>query len=334
MERGPTRDLHVGDPVQVRSAAEIIATLDENGEYESLPFMPEMLQYCGEVMSVYKVAHKLCDTITGGGMRRMANAVHLTGARCDGSDHDGCQASCLLFWKTAWLRQPDIPPSVVPDDSPSPAAQAMLHRMTRAERNDGTDRYRCQATEMLRAAPDTLPVRDVRQFVDDVRTGNASIGGTVIAFVVAVYNRLQDVSKRRLPPWLVFHQGRRWGDLEGRPGPTPTGASGLQPGDMVRIKSRDEVAATLDTNRRNRGMGFDAETARHCGKTARVLRRVSHIIDEREGRMITMREPCIVLEDVICDGALTSNCPRAITPYWREIWLEPIETPVLGDHSR
>jgi hypothetical protein len=323
MGTGSTWEPRVGDVVRVRSARDIIATLDQAGEYEALPFMPEMLRYCGEVMTVYKVAHKLCDTISGTGMRRMEHAVHLTGARCDGSAHGGCQAACMLYWKTAWL-DPDVTGAVAidPADEVDVAGTQMLHRMTRAEGGDEPVRYRCQATEMLRAAPEPLPVRAVGQFVADVRTGNTSVGWAVRAFVVALFNRVQDVAKHRLPPRLLLHGGRRWGDLEGRPGPTPTARSGLEPGETVRIKSRDEIAETLDVNRRNRGMGFDAETARHCGKTARVLRRVEHIIDEKDGRMITMREPCIVLDDVICEGALTSNCPRAITPYFREIWLE------------
>ena len=37
-----------------------------------------------------------------------------------------------------------------------------------------------------------------------------------------------------------------------------------------------------------------------------------------------MRSPCIVLEDIVCEGAFNASCPRAITPYWREIWLEKV----------
>ena len=55
--------LRVGDVVEVRSAAEILATLDERGELDGLPFMPEMLRFCGRRLTVHKVAHKLCDTI-------------------------------------------------------------------------------------------------------------------------------------------------------------------------------------------------------------------------------------------------------------------------------
>jgi hypothetical protein len=82
-------NLRVGELVEVRSEPEILATLDENGELESLPFMPEMLQFCGQRFRVDKLALKLCDTIDWTGMYRMRHAVHLQGVRCDGQAHAG-----------------------------------------------------------------------------------------------------------------------------------------------------------------------------------------------------------------------------------------------------
>ena len=72
-------------------------------------------------------------------------------------------------------------------------------------------------------------------------------------------------------------------------------------------------------------MGFEEEMARSCGRTARVLRRVDRCIDEKTGRMLTMKNPCIVLDGVICEGAYHANCPREFLPFWREIWLERVE---------
>ena len=97
-------NLRVGEVVEVRSEAEILSTLDANGRLEGLPFMPEMLKYCGQRFQVYKSAHKTCDTIQPVGMRRLKDAVHLEGLRCDGEFHGGCQYGCLLFWKEAWLK--------------------------------------------------------------------------------------------------------------------------------------------------------------------------------------------------------------------------------------
>jgi hypothetical protein len=98
--------LRVGELVKVRSDVEILATLDERAELESLPFMPEMLQFCGWRFRVDKLTVKLCDTMGSTGMYRMRNAVHLEGVRCDGQAHGGgCQAGCLVYWKEAWLRR-------------------------------------------------------------------------------------------------------------------------------------------------------------------------------------------------------------------------------------
>src|ERR1700752_2160844 len=102
MDRKQT--LSVGDWVEARSKEEILRTLDRNGQLEGMPFMPEMLAFCGKQFPVYKRAHKTCDTVVlGRGRRVEGGAVHLE-TRCDGQAHGGCQASCLLFWKEAWLK--------------------------------------------------------------------------------------------------------------------------------------------------------------------------------------------------------------------------------------
>jgi hypothetical protein len=322
--------LRAGDVVEVRPLSEILATLDSNGELENLPFMPEMVAMCGRRFIVDKVATKTCDTITRSGMRRMDRAVHLRDVRCDGSAHGGCQAACLIYWKNAWLRRIDGPVDIAAGSVPASVAQppeVLAAATRRAPGPDGEPRYRCQATELPRAAPVQLPHRDLRQYVADVRSGNVTAWWSLRAFAVGVYNRLQTRLERALPAKYKRFAGRRWGTARGTPGPTPTARLDLQPGEVVRVRSRAEIAATLDDRLLNRGMGFDAEMGRFCGRTATVSRRVDHIIDEATGRMLTMKSPCVVLEGVICEGAYNASCPRGITPYWREIWLERIESP-------
>jgi hypothetical protein len=321
--------LRAGDRVEVRSAAEILATLDDRGEYESLPFMPEMLQFCGQQFTVDKVAHKLCDTIGNTGFRRMDNAVHLAGVRCDGQAHGGCQAQCLIYWKTAWLKPVSRAASAPPPAEPGPAPARMLPLLTIASRGepapDGAETYRCQATELLRAAPHVLPARDIRQYVQDVRAGNVGALWSLRAFLVAMFNRVQDLSRQRLPRWLRFRGGRRWGFLKGTATKTPTARTDLRPGELVRVKPKREILKTLNADLHNRGMGFDVEMTRFCGRTARVSHRVDRIIDEKTGRMLHMRHPCIVLEGIVCEGAYSVNCPLSIHAYWRELWLERVE---------
>lgn len=330
--REPARlDLRVGDRVEVRSEAEIFATLDERGELDSLPFMPEMLPYCGKVLTVEKVAHKVCDTITRGGLRRMERAVHLTGVRCDGSAHGGCQNACLMYWKEDWLKRVDDSAPARPAET-EPGPRPLLPLLETASRKepgpDGEERFACQATELNRATPQQIPVTNLGQYVDDVRSGNASLVWVIRAFLVGVFNRLQDRSKRILPRRLWFRGGRRWRFLAGRAvGRTPTAELGLQPGDRVRIKPRDAILDTLNADLLNRGMGFDEEMSRFCGREARVERRVQQVIDEKTGRMVHMRNPCIVLENLVCEGAYNSNCPRAWICFWREVWLERVDEP-------
>lgn len=324
----PDVRFRVGQLVEVLSAEEIMATLDEKGELDSLPFMPEMLQYCGKQLRVGKIAGKVCDTMTRSGMRKMENAVHLLGVRCDGSEHGGCQASCLIYWKNAWIRPVTGAQDVsLPSDADAEHKVFIELKSIAVRKNDeGEDIYRCQATEILRAAPRVLPLREMDQYVEDLRSGNAGFWSVLRAFMVGMFNRYQHVT-RNLPRWMKFRGGLAWGFIKGSDGRTPTAETGLQVGELVRVKSKEEIMKTLNKDLLNRGLGFDAEMSRFCGKTARVLRRVDTIVDENNGRMLHMKYPCIVLEGVVCEGVYSANCPRAITSYWREIWLERVDEP-------
>ena len=107
-------------------------------------------------------------------------------------------------------------------------------------------------------------------------------------------------------------------------GRTPTEELHLQPGELVRIKSKEEILATVNADLLNRGMGFDEEMSRYCGQLARVQARVDKCINESTGEMLTMKYPCIVLENNICAGVFNVSCPREFIPFWREIWLERV----------
>ncbi|MEU3167774.1 hypothetical protein [Streptosporangium sp. NPDC006930] len=330
-------NLRVGETVEVLGEAEIMATLDEKGELDQLPFMPEMLAFCGRRLTVHKVAHKLCDTIGGSGMRRMERAVHLTGARCDGQAHGGCQTACQFYWKEAWLKRvdPDSPASPAPvSTGENGLAEGrpllpILRAATRKEPGpDGEERFSCQATELLRAAPTCLPFKDVRQYVTDVRSGNVGVPWMLRSFLVGLFNRFQQVAKRILPRWMWIKGGMRWGFVRGEAGPTtPTLSLDLRPGELVRVKSKEEILKTLNDDLLNRGMGFEEEMSRYCGHVARVSARVEKCLDEKTGRMLRMKNPCIILDDVICAGAYNVSCPREFVPFWREIWLERVEEP-------
>jgi hypothetical protein len=323
-----SRPLRTGDVVLVRSAEEILATLDENARLDGLPFMPEMLPFCGKRVVVYRRADKVCDSIHGGGMRRMYGTVHLTDARCDGSAHGGCEASCLMHWKEDWLEP------IRPEGRRSPTTRrprraggsatpdlARLSAVTCTVGADGSPVYSCQATAMT-AASERMSDFNLRQYVRDVRSGNATARHVVSTVTREAFNHYQRWSRRHLPPWLLLRGGVALDDLPGTLTQTPQGDLHLHAGDRVRVKSRDEIAATLDADQKTRGLRFFGQMLEDCGDEARVQARVSRLIDERTGRMLELRNDCIILEGKVCHYRL---CPRAAYKLWREAWLTRID---------
>jgi hypothetical protein len=319
-------NLRIGELVEVRSEREILATLDEHGRLDALPFMPEMRQFCGRRFRVYRRAIKACDTIGNRGMFRMEHAVHLEGVRCDGQAHGGCQASCLVYWKEAWLKRVDVDGQAPAGGEPG-AAAATVATLTQATRVD-EETFSCQATEMPRAAPVHIAGWDLRQYARDVRAGNARPLPMLRGLLILAFNKLQSLNRRFLPRVPLINGGRSYPFLEGMvEGKTPKQVLDLQPGELVEVKSKEELLRTLDKSNYNRGLRFDVEMLRYCGQQARVLRRVSQIIDEKTGRMVRIPGDCIILEGVVCTADYHQFCPRSIYPYWREIWLRRVGEP-------
>lgn len=344
-----TRRLRAGDWVEVRSKEEILRTLDGNGRLDGMPFMPEMLAFCGNKFQVHKRAHKTCDTIFPIRGRRVDLAVHLE-TRCDGSGHGGCQAGCLIFWKEAWLKpirgnsserassRAEAEPAGV---GAAPAAACseseVWARAHVPDPNGGTPEYVCQATQLPYATRD-LAWWDIRQYVEDYSSGNVGLRRILNGLVYSIYYNLSQagVGLGRPMRWFydTFHQLWR-GTLFPRKGgtlpkgqPTPTGALDLQSGELVRVKSHEEILRTLNIDNKNRGMFWDAEMVPYCAGTYRVLKRVTRIINDKTGRMEDLKNPCIILDTVVCQGRYSECrmfCPRSIYPYWREIWLERVE---------
>jgi hypothetical protein len=318
-------DLKIGELVEVRSPSEILAGLDERGRLDALPFMPEMLQFAGKQFRVSKRAFKTCDQVKNSGMYRMERTVHLEGLRCDGSAHGGCQAGCLIFWKEGWLKRAG-------DDGQEPApaaAVATLETLQRETRPPGAgpdeEIFSCQNTAIPEAAPTHIPGWDVRQYIEDVTSGNAPVRQVVRGLAIHVFNKLQWANRKFLPRLPLINGGRSYPHIEGRvQGRTPKETLDLQPGELVEVKSKEEIFATLDQTGHNRGLRFDIEMLRYCGKQARVQRRVNRLIDEKTGKMVHIKGDCIVLDGVICAADYHQSCPRGIEEYWREIWLKRV----------
>lgn len=294
-----------GDWVEVRPIAEILATLDAQGTYEGLPFMPEMVPYCGHQFRVYRRAEKIFldrrDAVA-----RLTNTVFLEGVRCSGQSHGGCQMGCLAFWKEAWLQ----PAAAAKATNASPVASPSID--TKHLPTMKGDKFYCQATELFNCAT-RLPWWDVRQYVRDFRARKMTVGEWTGMMTLLVRNKLRRAVGLK-----------ECGMVKGPLSKTPRISLGLRPGELVRVKSREEIEATLDTTGRNRGLGFAPEMVHFCNGTYRVLRRMDHIILEWSGEMHQITDT-VVLDGVTCNGMSRRCCPRNCHHLWREAWLQRLE---------
>lgn len=310
-----------GEWVEVRSAEEILGTLDDTSTLDALPFMPEMLAYCGMRFPVTHEADKILDMIDKSGhrMRRMRRAAFLDDLRCDGSAHDGCQQGCKIIWKTAWLRRVESgePGSGDAAEATEAARRQLLATTRRPDDAGGEDPpFRCQATELLRAS-EPMHAWDPRPELRSLTAGNVRLGDFVLVLLVRAFNFAQKLrGGAAFPAFEASCRGR-----------TPEESLELRPGEWVEVKSLDEIATTLDAEGRNRGMRYDREMVRFCGGRYRVRSRVDRLIDERTGNMLTLRNSCIILEGVEATGEFLRLNPQREYPYWREIWLRRIDAP-------
>jgi hypothetical protein len=303
-----------GEWVKVRSLAEISATLDGEGRLDGLPFMLEMLRHCGQRHRVFRRIEKIHYYFgpVAPHLRRLRDAVLLEELRCDGTGHGGCQAGCQFIWKEAWL---------VPSDSAhnadivtqEAASASWLGKYTQMSSPDGEVRYACQMTE-LPGATTRLSWNDPRNYWRDLCSGNVRLNPLITAVALALFNVVQRKSGGAVAPYRE-PTDRKTSPLE---------VLDLQPGEIVRVKTKSEIEQTLNSGSKNRGLWFDREMHRFCGGEFRVATVVRKIVDEASGKMLTMNNPCIILEGVAATGEYLGLCPQNELIYWREAWLERV----------
>jgi len=298
-----------GEWVRVRPFPEIAATLDENGFLDALPFMPEMLPYCGRHFRVFRRIDKIHDYYTPGGtgLRRLRDSVTLDDLRCSGAAHGGCQAACQFIWKEAWLEPIQGPAS---DEPPSTIRASRLEKFACRTSPEGQVRYVCQMTELPRAAQ-LMWWNDPRHYLRDLWSGNVRFAPFVKAVALALFNIVQ---KKTRGPTAPHREPRDRKANKSSP-------LDLQPGDIVRVKPKQEIEKTL-TKSRNLGLWFDVEMHRYCGGEFRVAGRVQTVICEENGSMLTLKNPCIILEGATATGEYLGLCPQSDLIFWREVWLE------------
>ena len=302
----PRAEPQAGDLVEVRSLSEILATLDERGCLDGLPFMPEMAAYCGRRVPVLRRVDKVWEYAHGTGLRRFKHGLLLQAARCDGQSHGGCQANCHLIWKADWVKWPGHRSTPNPDEPRGPDLEALTHFTT----PQGV-RYVCQATQ-IREASEQLRFNSLGHYWRDFFSGNVRLGTLLVEVGVRLFNAAQ--SRLGKPKWPVLKP------LDSDT--SPHQELRLQPGQVVRVKSKAEIELTLNRDLRNRGLSFSGDLLADCGGNYRVAASINRVIHEETGELLTMKNPSILLE-----GAHSIGGPLLIPQneyfFWREIWLEP-----------
>jgi hypothetical protein len=99
----------------------------------------------------------------------------------------------------------------------------------------------------------------------------------------------------------------------------------LKAGDVVRVRSREEIRETLDEKSQFQGVEFMETMWEFCGQTHKVLKRIEKILDPWENRLRKSRD-MVILEGLFCHGdpLHALECDRTCLYYWKEAWLEKV----------
>jgi len=94
----------------------------------------------------------------------------------------------------------------------------------------------------------------------------------------------------------------------------------LKPGELVEVRSLEEIRSTLDHRDKLAGLTFMPEMAKYCGKRFKVVKRVERYTVE--GRGMRRLKNTVFLDGVFCDGQFHGECDRTCFCLWREAWLK------------
>src|SRR5262249_50728456 len=158
------------------------------------------------------------------------DVVILDGLRCDGSGHDGCKDGCKILWKEAWLRPFD---PVAPTTQISKTGLDELRSRLKVKSDE--HHYFCQSTERFNATK-AFPGKQrpwmVRIAVREIRNGDLSASKVLKLFALWFWQGM--LRAAGCDNWLCGPHKR-----------TPTQSLHLQPGELVRVKTRAQIVETL-----------------------------------------------------------------------------------------
>jgi hypothetical protein len=297
--------------VEIKAAEEILQTLDAAGTCDQMPFMPEMVEFCGKRFRVSRRVVKTCSyTGSGTNMRTFwtDDIVTLDGLRCSGVEHDGCPKGCMIFWREAWLRKVEDAAVRSVDLNRSGPLRARLQTKTDAKT------YFCQASEILKATRPLSRWERLGKCFSEVRAGNCTLLGMTHRISIWLFWRIRRV--------LLGAYAR------GHNQSTPMESLNLQPGELTEVRPMNDIRRSLNETGHNRGLSFSPDMGQQCGKKRRVERRLDKIIVDGTGEVRRMRNTvCLEGSFCGCSHVAFGGCSRNEFIYWREIWVRRCANP-------
>jgi hypothetical protein len=99
----------------------------------------------------------------------------------------------------------------------------------------------------------------------------------------------------------------------------------IRRGDLVEVKSPEEILGTLDDDGALDHLPFMPEMIEHCGRCFRVSRRVVTTCCTAKSPRAFRGGGVFTLEGLRCSGDTHDGCQKACMIFWRAEWLRPID---------
>ena len=131
------------------------------------------------------------------------------------------------------------------------------------------------------------------------------------------------LNKRGAPRTAALSAIRRWLGA-----PTPC------VGDAVRIRSLEEISATLDANGCVDGLPFMPEMAKYCGSTGTVFRCVDKIYDYGGRKDLRRMKHAVLIAGLRCDGAAHDRCQARCYLLWKTAWITRADAPAAAGSGK
>lgn len=280
-----------GDTVRVKDRERISGSIQPARKTDGCLFMDQMWDYCGQTFKVSKVVDVFYDERKREHFRPRSSIYILEGLTCEGRMGHfpfQCDRGCFILWHEDWLEK-------VQESQESPQS---------------VGQQPCTAGE------ESPPMCQL-ECISEIEQQNSWLYSKWRSFIMTC-----STCKSRVRNTMPRHAGDSGYSKTTSQAPRGN-RDQIHPGDMVKVRSQDEIQNTLDTSGRTRGCLFTEGMEAHCGKEYRVFRRVDHFFDEAKQKTCKCNN-LFLLEGAYCNR---TSCDRNCFYFWHGSWLQKIQRP-------